>query len=110
MKTKLKEVLIVLAVGLLIITPLLYTYGTQEVLTITIKEKERVRSGDSDKYLVWADSETFENSDSLLHWKFNSSDTYGQLEVGKTYVVRVYGWRISFLSYYRNIITITEKQ
>ncbi len=74
------------------------------------KDKERVtvRSGDDpkEKYLVFTENETFENTDSTLFWKFNSSDVQGQLDRGKSYRVLVAGWRISFLSSYRNIIEI----
>ena len=31
-----------------------------------------------------------------------------ELEKGKTYKMRVYGWRIPFMSWYRNIIEIEE--
>jgi hypothetical protein len=38
--------------------------------------------------------------------KFNSSDIYNQLEKGKKYRIKVYGFRIPFLSWYKNIIEV----
>jgi hypothetical protein len=85
-----------------------YVYGTDEVVTVTVESKERIVTQDSSKYLVFTNGEVFENTDSLLYWKFNSSDLYGELKEGETYTVRVYGWRIPFLSNYRNIIEIKK--
>lgn len=88
-------------------------YFDEEEIIITVTEKERVMDrhnsdGDVDsRYLIWSDEETFENVDSLLKWKFNSSDLYGQLKVGETYRCQVYGWRVRFLSSYRNIVKCT---
>lgn len=84
-------------------------YETSEV-TFTVEDKERVmdRGGDGARYLVWSKDETFENVDSLLKGKFNSSDLYGQLKEGQTYTCEVYGWRNSFFSLYRNLVKCKE--
>lgn len=88
----------------------LYVYGTGDQVTFTVTDKERIveSAGETttSKYLVFTDSETFENTDSLLRLKFNSSDVQGQLQEGKTYEAEVYGWRIPFLSSYRNIVNV----
>jgi hypothetical protein len=52
------------------------------------------------------EGEVFENSDTFFYQKWNSSDIYGKLTVGNKYKATVYGWRIPFLSNYRNIIEI----
>ena len=85
-------------------------YLREETVSITIKDKERVvdRDGQGSRYLIWTDDETFENVDSLIKGKFNSSDLYGKLEEGKTYDCKVYGWRNGFFSWYRNIIECKE--
>ncbi len=88
------------------------SYYNEDNVTITVKDKERVvdRSGGEARYLIWSeDGETFENVDSLIKGKFNSSDVYGQLERGKTYDCKVHGWRNGFWSMYRNIISCSEK-
>lgn len=84
------------------------SHGTIEVVTATVTDKERITTGSGEnmesKYLVFTNRETFENTDSLWHGKFNSSDLQGRLKVGETYRFKVYGWRIGFMSSYRNII------
>lgn len=62
------------------------------------------------KYLVFSENETFKNVDSWLDFKFNSSDFYGKIKVGKTYTSKVRGIRITLFSAYRNIITLKEVQ
>lgn len=86
------------------------TFSTTAPSTVTINKTERVTTGDSSKYLVYTDTEVFENTDSLWYTKFNSSDIHGRLKAGHTYVVKVSGWRIPVLSWYRNIVEIVEEQ
>jgi hypothetical protein len=89
---------------------LLYTHGTAEIITIQIENKERISTGSGDsldhKYLVFCKDETFENTDSLYMLKWSSSDLQNDLKDGQEYQVLVYGWRIPFLSWYRNIVEI----
>ena len=90
---------------------LIGSYYNEETVTLTVKDKERVvdRGGDEARYLIWSeDGETFENVDTLIKGKLNSSDIYGQLERGKTYRCKVHGWRNGFFSMYRNIINCSE--
>ena len=42
--------------------------------------------------------------DTLVHGRWNSSDLYAQIQVGKTYRFTVCGSRIPFLSMYPNIL------
>lgn len=62
------------------------------------------------KYLIMtkigSEIRVFENTDFVPTFKFNSSDIYAQLEVGKCYKIKTVGWRIHFLSTYENIIKI----
>lgn len=89
--------------------------------TITVTDKERVSyttgSGENlsveNKYLIYSttsDGETkvFENTDNLFRWKFDSSDVYAELEVGKIYEVTVVGYRFGFANWYENIIDFKE--
>jgi hypothetical protein len=90
----------------LIVEPICY-YQTGEYITITVSEKEVVHSKDNSTYLIYTEGgEVLENSDLLFCGKFNSSDFQAKLKEGETYVVKVYGWRIPFLSRYRNIAEI----
>lgn len=79
-------------------------YLKESEIEITVKDKERVVYSKSSQYLVWTENEVFRNTDTLMKWKFNSSDLQGKLEKGKTYHCKVYGWRINFISTYRNLI------
>lgn len=106
-------VAVALIIGALIIGACILggNYYREETVTITVKDKERVvdSGGGEARYLIWSeDGETFENTDTLIKGKFNSSDVYGQLERGKTYNCKVHGWRNGFFSMYRNIINCSE--
>lgn len=89
-----------------------FAYGTAETVTVTVTKTERITTGSGDnmshKYLVFTSGETFENSDCLWYGKFNSSDVQGRLSPG-TYSLKVYGWRIPFLSRYRNIVDVSPR-
>lgn len=81
--------------------------------TIKITDKERINKDDESKYLIFGENETeqglvFENTDSLLRVKFNSSNIYSKLKVGNTYEITVVGYRVPFMSWYENIIDVQE--
>ena len=79
---------------------------------VEVTDKERVNYSDSGKYLIYGQEDNntlvLENTDSLFRGKFNSSDIYAELEIGKTYEFTVVGYRIPILSYYENIIEYKE--
>lgn len=83
---------------------------TQDFETFTVKKLERVTNVDrkGSKYLVFTKNETFENTDELFFFKFNSSDIHGMMKEGSTYKAKVVGTRVTFLSWYRNIISVEE--
>lgn len=104
-----KKLLIILLLLLLLIYPLFY-FSSVEIIEITINDKERITTGSgeniSSRFIVYTEDEVFENSDALWFWKFNSTDFQNKLKVGETYEVKVVGWRVPFLSWYRNIVEI----
>lgn len=83
-------------------------YSTMEDVSFTVKKTERVITGSgnstSSKYLVYTDNEVFENTDTLLSMKFNSSDIYANMDNGIECDATVNGFRVPFVSMYRNII------
>lgn len=81
---------------------------TEEQVTITITDKDVKRYDDSDKYLIYTENGTFEITDTVAYWRWDSSDLYSRIEIGKTYTATICGWRIPFLSSYKNIIEINE--
>jgi hypothetical protein len=111
MKIIITTLITLFIVGLLAISPM-YAYLTDETITVTIKDKERIVTGSgtgiSSKFLVYTDGEVFENTDSLWYWKWDSADVQNELEVGQTYTVKVYGWRVPFLSMFRNVVEVNN--
>lgn len=81
--------------------------STRATVTITVKDKERVNSNETEsKYLVFTEEgEVFENTDSYYFGKYDSSDLYGQLEIGKKYKCDSFGERNPRWSWYRNLLS-----
>lgn len=108
-----KNTLIILAIVLIAmftLAPTVMHFMTMtQVNQLVIQDKERVVTGvgsaQESKYLIFTDAETFENTDSLLALKFNSSDVYGAIQIGTTCSFTVTGFRIPFFSMYRNILS-----
>jgi len=106
-----KGILVVFIIALIGVAVYLGAYySSTEDIQITVTDKERIVDGSgenlSSKYLVFTETETFENTDALIFGKWNSSDIQGKLKVEDKYKVRVAGWRVPFLSMYRNIIKV----
>lgn len=108
---------IVLVLGGLALVGAVAPHFDRETYVARITKRERIVEGTgenvSSKYLVFTELvggkvRVFENTDSPLELKWNSSDIYGTLVEGKTYSLRTYGWRIPFLSAYENILSAEE--
>lgn len=80
----------------------------EDIVQVKVNEKAVSIRSDESVYLIMTDREVFENTDDLLIAKFNSSDVYASIKVGKKYKMVVYGFRIPFLSMYRNIRSVDE--
>ncbi len=100
-------VLVVLLL-LVVVRPIAYRVSGTDQITVKVVKLEQVKKQDTGKYLVFTDGEVFEITDSLMFLRWDSSDLYGRMEAGKTYRVRVAGWRVQPLSWYRNIISAEE--
>ena len=90
------------------------SWTTGRTLTIMVDRAERINKGSDSFYLVWGKTpdgqeEAFSVRDDWWRLHFNSSDTYGQLTVGKTFEVTVTGFRIPFFSMYRNIFWVKKE-
>lgn len=99
-----------IVIGLLF-TNLPYQWLTQRSLdNVLIKDKQIVTESETrdgkviSTYLIYTDHGVFRNDDAGWFLKYNSSDFYGDLDVGKRYRLKVYGWRIPILSMYPNIV------
>ena len=101
----------VIGIFLLMIGVQAVKFSTVTDVVVTVTEKERIVESNgkhtTSKYLVFTENEVFENVDDMIpFFKFNSSDIQGKLHVGETYKLTVWGWRINFLSWYRNILNV----
>ena len=89
------------------------SYYTPKYYTVQVTDKD-VKNGAL--YLVFTkvqesdETRVFCIKDSLFKWRFNSSDYYADVEVGKTYDIEVIGFRIPILSMYENIMVFTEHE
>lgn len=80
----------------------------------TVTDKTTKKTGKTEKYLVFIDDGSgkvvpLEVTDALLRLRFDSSDVWGNIEIGKTYAFEVGGSRWALLSWYPNIYKAIEK-
>ena len=104
------EVLIYI-IFVIIIICLLYVFNYSNInkLTIEVKDKYVKNNGNSDKYIVIdSNNNSYEITDLFFIWKFNSTDIYSLLEVGKTYNITTSGIRFRLISKYPNINKVEE--
>lgn len=80
----------------------------QSVVIDTVVKTERITTKSDGKYIVYGENEVYENVDSIWFGKFNSSDVYRDLKPGHKYEFTVIGWRVPFMSWYRNIVRYKE--
>jgi hypothetical protein len=105
------------AFGLLILTPFItyiscYRWSLKPA-QFTVDRREQVVKGSGDStqsyYLVWSqEGEVFTVNDSWSFLIWDSSDRYGKLHEKAKIKAKVAGWRVPFLSWYRNVIAIEE--
>jgi len=85
-------------------------YVNEQYVIATVKDKavkiKRDGEGTTSIYLIFTDGGTFKIEDQLFFGKWNSSDIYGEIEVGKTYEFQLFGYRIGILSEYQNILSV----
>jgi hypothetical protein len=89
-------------------------YNTnRETVTMLITGRERVVTEDNSYYLIFTEDpndptriEVFTNQDIMIMGKFNSSDFQALMQEDKVCTFEVGGFRIPFLSSYRNIISV----
>ena len=108
-KPRLTVIITAILLSIIISIVLFSSYYSTKTYTVTVTEKEIKNYNESSTYLVFTRLENNETKvfcieDSLIKERFYSSDLYGKIEVGKTYDIKVIGWRIPFLSSYENII------
>lgn len=93
--------------NLVILTLVLLT-SCADYIDVKIEEKERINKRDESYYLIFTDKGVFKNDDNWFFFKFNSSDIYGKIHVGKCYSLKKRFWRIRIFSMYENIMKARE--
>ena len=83
-------------------------YTNEQTIEITVKDKYIKQSKDSKYIVVDTNGNAYEITDLTFKGKFNSTDIYNQIEIGKTYIITMTGKRIHFLSMYPNINKVEE--
>lgn len=84
-------------------------YMFQKTEEITVKDKYvKFKSNDSKYLIVDTDNEAYEITDQFWIGKFNSTDIYNQLEIGKKYKIKIRGVRNHLFSKYKNIEKVEE--
>ncbi len=83
-------------------------YMNEQTIECTVKDKWVKNYSSDSEYLVSCDDTVYKISDLLFKGKFNSSDIYAKLEIGKKYKIKVTGYRLPYFSEYQNINEIEE--
>lgn len=78
--------------------------NSESVVTFTVSEKYGVYS-QSEMYVV-TDKGRFNITDEIWYSHWDSDEVFEKLKPGKTYTVRVTGWRVPDFDLYPNIISI----
>ena len=109
-------IIIVVAVIMVVALPLIRAIdkasNRREVIG-TVTDKGVKNKSDDSKYLVYTEDQfgniaVYEITDSLFAGRFDSSDTYAGIKVGKTYKFDVGGTRSEIFSFYPNIYGYEE--
>lgn len=110
-----------LYIGIIIIV-ILYMLGScsvkesnERTVNVIVTDKGIKNYDNDSKYLIYCKNENeeiqvYEITDSFFQGKFNSSDIYGSIEVGKEYTFVIRGTRIGLTSTYPNIVEVTERE
>jgi len=111
--TKKQAIIVIVSIFVVVASLILcmaVVVSTKCVVVATVTDKERVTESSggtvNSKYLIFTEKETFSNKDSIIFFKFNSSDIYGKIKKDQIYKLTVCGWRVPFFSMYRNIIEV----
>lgn len=116
---KLKTAFVVIVFCILVVTLVVAFYrpfnkvSNRREITATVTDKTVKNGKEESKYLVYTKTKdgeisVFEITDALFAWRFNSSDVYAGIEVGKTYIFDVGGSRNKLFSWYPNIYGYKE--
>ena len=89
--------------------------SNERTVNVTVTDKGIKNYDNKSKYLIYCkneneDIQVYEITDSLFQGKFNSSDIYASIEIGKEYTFIIRDTRIGLTSTYPNIVEVTERE
>ncbi|MCO6011530.1 hypothetical protein NE236_41925 [Actinoallomurus purpureus] len=76
--------------------------------TVLSKDRGADHDGNSHYRIYTRDCGVLGDEDSLVRGKTNSADIYSQIQPGKTYRLRVVGFRLGLTSDFPNILAVQE--
>jgi DNA-binding transcriptional regulator WhiA len=111
LKSSLKFILPFIILASIIIT--LFPHFFRNTYTVTISNRQIKTHGNKKTYIIYAQLEdgsikAFKDKNSLVEFKFNSEDIYRGLQIYRKYEIKTYGFRITFLSCYENIVNVKK--
>lgn len=96
--------IIIVIISVFAITSYIFEYSNSKELIIEVKDKYVKNNDNNDKYIIIdTKNNAYEITDLFFIWKFNSTDIYSSLEIGKTYKISITGIRCRIFSNYPNI-------
>jgi hypothetical protein len=100
---------LLLLLVLWIVISIVSVYFTQFTKTITIKEKY-VKPGKKGRFrIIDTNGENYEIVDNLFLLEFDSADDYGNIQVGSTYIVHGYWFRVPIFSWFPRIYKVKDR-
>jgi len=105
--TKIKAVLIGILVCILIV---LYSYFVGDTVTTRITDAQMTKV--DGRFMIATEYRPFVNEDAWYRFKFDSGNIQNEAIrlKGKEVRIKKYGWRITVLSQYENVVKIEEVQ
>lgn len=103
--------IIIVMVSIFAVTSYIYEYSNSRELIIEVKDKYVKNNDNNDKYIIIdTENNAYEITDLFFIWKFNSTDIYSSLEIGKAYKISITGIRCRIFSKYPNINKVESKE
>ena len=92
-----------------LVTGMAYSYFTSFEKTITVKEKDSMKSGKYGKNIVSdTDGNVYTIENSIFYDFFTAMELFTKIELNQSYKVKGFGYRIPILGIYPNIISASK--